>query len=255
MAVRTISDAIVRAYQNYIHGYSGYRYSTQNHELLKYVTIPIDTDTFEIPLFAYDSFATAMMQDNLIPHTSNCIVATLEESGNTGCYKTLDANMKDCLLTHFKDKLIQLKIENGLYYYVTCGAVFNENLEPLMMMSWVLNRQHDVGENGENKYTYSFVQPILRLSKQCFAKKDSMQRYLTGKFLTTAINEAFNLRWLGRDWLRIFPELNDTRKLFTIAVVIDKLPFSIRGVETPSISTTNENLLQLAINHIEDIAV
>jgi hypothetical protein len=38
-----------------------------------------------------------------------------------------------------------------------------------------------------------------------------------------------------------------------VKIEIDECPFVIRGTDVPSISVTNEDLLQLAADHIDEI--
>lgn len=195
-----------------------------------------------------------MLADKTL-HLAQFIVITLEDSGAIGYYKTLDANMKDCLLSGSRQHLIRIEIENNLHYYVTHGAVFDKDFNPVMMMSWTIEKIQSINAGEEDSYTYTLIRPIIRFSPSCFNKADSMQRYLVNKLLVKSLNKNIKLAYWGRDIISFFPQCDRQRREgFTLKIEIDECPFSVREIEAPSISTTNESLIQLALDHIDEVA-
>lgn len=208
----------------------------------KYMEIPIGSDVFELPLFAFEDFKR-MHQDKKV---GDVIVASLYSLGQTSNYKSLDSIMKDVLSTYFNKHLCKVQIPNSPnIYYATFGAVFDENFTPLMMLSWIMGRR--VNEEGVIKYSYK--KPLLRLNPYpCLNKEDALQKFICGRWMTTALNTNIYPPYsrylnLGPD----YPSFNHVK------VEIDECPFVIKGTDVPSISVTNEGLLQLAADHIDEI--
>ena len=52
---------------------------------------------------------------------------------------------------------------------------------------------------------------------------------------------------------RNFTRIVKSDRKFPVKVEIEDCPFTIRAAATPSISTTNQQLLQVAIDHINEI--
>lgn len=210
----------------------------------KYMEIPIDSDVFELPLFAFEDFKK-MHQDKKI---GDVIVASLYSCGQTSDYKSLDSIMKDTLSTYFNRHLCKVQIPNSPnVYYATFGAVFDENFTPLMMLSWIMERR--VHEEGVIKYQYK--KPLLRLNPYpCLNKEDALQKFICGRWMTTALGTR-----VGTPFIYNCQDFIETGyfSFEHVKIEIDECPFVIRGTDVPSISVTNENLLQLAADHIDEI--
>ena len=211
----------------------------------KYMEIPISSDVFELPLFAFEDFKK-MHQDKKI---GDVIVASLYSCGQTSNYKSLDSIMKDTLSTPFDKHLCRVQIPSSHnIYYATFGAVFDENFTPLMMLSWIIERR--VHEEGFIKYRYK--KPLLRLNPYpCLNKEDALQKFICGKWMTTALGATVYTP-STYSW-RDFIEQPDYLCFDYVKVEIDECPFVIKGTDVPSISVTNEDLLQLAAEHIDEI--
>ena len=211
----------------------------------KYMEIPISSDVFELPLFAFEDFKR-MHQDKKI---GDVIVASLYSCGQTSNYKSLDSIMKDTLSTYFDRHLCKVQLPNSPnVYYATFGAVFDENFTPLMMLSWIMERE--VSEEGVIKYRYK--KPLLRLNPYpCLNKEDALQRFICGRCMTTALDTRVYIP-STYGW-GDFIEQQDYLSFNRVKIEIDECPFVIRSTDVPSISVTNEDLLQLAADHIEEI--
>jgi hypothetical protein len=210
---------------------------------IKYMEIPVDSNVFEVPLFAFHKFCN--MLDKGI--NASTIVAALYSCGAESSYKSIEAIMRNVLYTTFDFHLSKIQIDDtSNIYYATMGAVFDKDLNPLMVMSWQMERQNDERE------PYSFKRPILHITPISFVRKeDPVQRFLVGKMLTTALDMDIPEPYLFTN--RLHFKTNESS--FKIKVEIDDCPFNIKGVDVPSISVTNESLLQLAANHIDEIEI
>ena len=209
----------------------------------KYMEIPIGSDVFELPLFAFEDFKK--MHQN--KKEGDIIVASLYSCGQTSNYKSLDSIMKDVLSTYFDKHLCKVQIPNSPNtYYATFGAVFDENFTPLMMLSWIMER--GVSEEGVIKYRYK--KPLLRLNPYpCLNKEDALQKFICGRWMTTALGT----RVCTPSTYGLGNSIEPTYFSFGVKIEIDECPFVIRGTDVPSISVTNEDLLQLAADHIDEI--
>lgn len=212
----------------------------------KYMEIPVNEDTFELPLLALDAFKNMLTK----PNQYDILAARIYSCGLSSSYKSLDAIMKDVLSTRLDKHLTKVTIAGSTnVYYATYGALFNENLKPLMMLSWIIER----GWNEHGNRMYYLKRPLLRLDPYpCIAKEDAVQKILTGKFMTKVLEfKVGSPYFFEREQVNINKYSN--WGLFNIKVEIDECPFIIRGVDVPSASVTNEALLQLASDHIDEI--
>lgn len=211
----------------------------------KYMEIPIDSDVFELPLFAFEDFKKMHKNKKI----GDVIVASLYSCGQTSDYKSLDSIMKDVLSTFFDMHLCRVQISNSPnVYYATFGAVFDENFTPLMMLSWIMERR--VNEEGVIKYRYK--KPLLRLNPySCLNKEDALQKFICGRWMTTALGETIYAPSFYD--CSSFLEQQGYLRFNHVKIEIDECPFVIRGTDVPSISVTNENMLQLAADHIDEI--
>lgn len=211
----------------------------------KYMEIPISSDVFELPLFAFEDFKRMHRNEKI----GDVIVASLYSCGQTSTYKSIDSIMKDTLSTYFDKRLCRIQVPNSTnVYYATFGAVFNENFTPLMMLSWIMERR--VNEEGAIKYQYK--KPLLRLNPYpCLNKEDALQKFICGRWMTTALGVTVDTP--STYGCRSFIEQPDSFRFNHVKIEIDECPFVIRSTDVPSISVTNEDLLQLAADHIDEI--
>lgn len=204
----------------------------------KFLDIPINTNNFELPLFMYWACLNALT-GNTIP---DIISARLVSYGLKSNYKTTESIMKDALSTSFEYKLIQVNVGNTSYY-VTYGAVFDKDFKPLMMLLWNMN---NISTTDTPRYS---LEPICRVDPVLYVdKKDAIQKFIAGKFITTVLQSYVRLPRQAP-----LPINYSNSNYLTPKVEITPLRFNIRSVSTPSISTDNEALLQLAIDNVEEL--
>lgn len=238
---RSLDRAIHDAYMGYSRN-SGYWYRNGSRTLgkLKYMDIPIDKDSFELPVFAINHLRDAVINREENP---DVLVATLYTDGKVPAYKSLDRYMRDILISDISEHLIVLEItehNRNIVYYGTHGAVFDENFHPLMMCSWMVNKKIE-----GDKVRYYFDTPILRLHRSVFINQsDPIQRFLSKKLLSTSLaNNIFEPPC----------SYSYSANYKKIKVIIDDIPFNIKTIEVPTISTTNDQLLQVALDNISEM--
>lgn len=211
---------------------------------IKYIEIPVSGDSFEVPLFALDGF------HRMVCAGDNCdtLVAPIYSCGYTSSYKSLEAVMKDALSTPLGNALIKVSVSGSPNpYYVTFGTVFDHELNPQMMLSWIIERT----VNAEGNNIYGCKRALLRLDPWiCRDKGNTMERFLANKLLSTVLNTYIELPY---QFQQTFYQSRRTVDVNTPKVEIDICPFHIKEPEVPSISVTNEKLLQLAAEHVEEI--
>ena len=227
-----------------------YRYRETNTPITPqmYMEIPIDGESFELPLLAFEAFRQTLKS----PIQYDTLAASVYSCGQTSSYKSLDAVMRDVLSTKFSRHLSKVLIAGSTnVYYATFGTVFDVNLKPLMMLSWLMEKKQD----GDGRIKYHYKRPLLRLNPYpCISKEDALQRWLSNKMLTTTLETSINTPYyydLG-DYLEQSRAYSN-RGWYSVKVEIDECPFVIRSCDVPSVSVTNEGLLQLAADHILEI--
>lgn len=213
----------------------------------KYLEIPISGDVFELPVLAFAAFREMLKEQK----ECSALVAELYSCGTQSTYKTLDSIVKDVLSTKAFPHLNKIVIpDNPKVYYGTYGAIFDTDLKPLMMLSWIMERR----TNAEGKTMYHYKKPLLRLHPDpCVQKEDPLQKMLIGRILSNTLEVSVQTPYY-RDMAGFIDQSNNwNRPSFKVKVEIDECPLVLKEVDVPSISLTNEDLLQLAADHIDEI--
>lgn len=195
-------------------------------------------DSFEIPTtfmpFMYEAAEGGV--DTLI-------MPFFASSSGLG-YTTFDANIKRLLYCSWHNQLVRMDIDNCVYY-VAPGCIFNNAYQPIMICTWEVNRIDPV----DNKY-FIKSRPVLRIAPECTARADKMQRFICGKLIDTAINTSLNDFYMSGFTRTFSPRQGN----YSIKIIIDNIPFIINKVKTPSISTSNKELLELAKEPLETLS-
>ena len=241
--------------------FSGYNFGTSYYlrdsyrSDSKYMEIPINDSVFEIPTFALNCLLD--QATNRSPNLPDAIVVKLDTLGKIPRYKSLDRFMQDVMLAEFMDsRLIKLNVKNGddfLEFYGTQGAVFNRDFEPLMICLWQMERERlspeDARGNSGCLCRYKALKPIVRINPEVVLNKSNpMERWIAGKMLTNSLKAHIRMNHILHSLVTYDADL----PLHPVVEICES-PFIIRETDTPSVSTTNEQLLQVAIDHIEEI--
>ena len=213
---RTTGHATYSAYTEVSEGY--------------FMEVPIKREIIEVPCIAFMEFMNHSDADSIIVHLNN-------PKGCRSYYTSLDAIMKSALFSNFKsDRLIEVQMREApnTVYYVSYGTVFSKELYPIMMCSWVID--------NTDPNTVKAIRPILRLDPNYFINKnDKMLRYVMNKIPTEALS-----------YIDYSPSgLNSSRR-FSVKIEIDESPFKVHKTPYPNVDTTNESLINEALNHISE---
>ena len=211
-------------------GNYGYYFPKIRSKQIKYMEVPINQSpntVFEVP-----TFATAYFSHNAF---SANVAAIKLEAHKIITYTSLNAILQKGLTNKLLNGGLLKMNPKGVEstYYVTQGAIFNAAFTPVMMCSWqvLIDRSSEEPE-------LIYVTPILRVTPQCFIEKDdAVKRFVVNKFI---------------------PEALDTRihrcdTSYSIRVIIEQCPFPVVKTDTPSILTTDQQLRQIVIDHIDEV--
>lgn len=227
--------------------FRGTDFLTDNRKSV-YMTVPINGKYLEIPVFAVKGLEN-IMHSHDIDLESDSLAIELHTSQETGGYATLDSNIRKIIGTNFSNKLSKLNIKENpdTLYYGTYGALFDKDLNPVMILIWkVKKRPVSTLENGD-KRLFIPIKPIIRVSPEVVQKRNSMERYIFNRIIT----EGLALTHLEGMCTTVFKY---TPELFSTQVIIDKMPFRVSPSAIPSISTTNEELLDTALEYIDEMS-
>lgn len=215
-------------------------------KLTKNLEVPLSGTQFEVPAFLLPPINNLLINNREIP---DAFIVNLHSSCDSINYKNLENNLKYTLSLSTSHNLVEISVTKGqdtFIYYSINGAVFNEYLKPLMMCCWTIQRYLDQDDNPK----FMLVQPVVYIDRDMFnSQSDPMEKLLSGKFLNAAVNANI-----------IRPSIYNNRFMhyalsYNVRVVIDKIPFAIRQTDFPSSDTTNEELIQIAKRHIDEVIV
>ena len=221
----------------------------------RYMEIPIDRDQIEVPVLALAKFLKEEHGNTGEPTTS--LVIDMYDNGVMPSYKSLESIFKELSVIDYSlGKLIkvQIKPEEPVYYF-SYGAIFNSSYTPIAMTSWIMKR---VQENlNDGTYKYEIIRPLLRIDPVCFTeKKDSVQKFIVNRLTNASLSEriSFPNTYRSSDNItRMLLYRNNRDWYKDVKIEIDKFPFTIKEVSTPSINTNNDELIQIAKNYIDEI--
>lgn len=245
--MRDLKCIIQRCFEGYLQN-SVYSNADTTIRNFQYMNVPIFKDVFELPVFMIGKLSNCNL-----PVTSDEVdsfTARLNYIGTESNFKTLSSKMRAILINVFnRARLVKIPLDTQgeNYYYGTCGAIFNKNLMPVMIMSWRIEKVQQ--DNPDKPFVYKFTQPILRVSPSVFTvKADSLTRYIINQIIPNALRNRYDAPNIYSNPL--FPS---TYKSFDIKVDIGEFPFTLQKVNAPSVSTTNEELLNVALANIDEI--
>lgn len=247
--MNNLSTLLYRNYAGHYNGWGNFNLAAPNKSL--FMIVPINEDTFEIPTFLLNKFINIVNID--YENNVDAIVVDLNYLYQRSGYKSIDSCIRKVVSTSFeKARLIKIADVGDHFksYYGTQGAIFNSDFSPLMMMSWIMKKVPK--EDDSSSFEYKFYKPILRVSPEVFINKDdSVQRYIINKVVSGVLNidciacphiyssDRFNIDSMCHS--------------FKAKVEIEHCPFVFKKTDIPSISTTDEELLNTVINNIDEV--
>lgn len=227
-----------------------------NFSTMRYLEIPFSRGMIEVPTFAFNGFLKAAIED--YPDLPAFLVAKLKVSTHNTYFRTMDSIAKSLMPLEFKEERLchfQLS-EDSPIYYMSHGLILNADFKPLVMCSWILEEMLSSEEIGSK---YRFVRPIVRISPSCFLEEpNTVSRFITNRLFKNAMNlevslptmsQTYDVPW-GQAVSVIGEDLISRRK---VTVEIGNIPFNSRYKDSPSISTTNDKIMEIARSCVSDI--
>lgn len=160
-----------------------------------------------------------------IPKDTDIIVAPFLYGGFPPGYSTFDTNIKYMLCSTWDHHLISFSVDDKSYYIVN-GGILDRDLKVKALCSWEV----DLRDNSSELYPLIKMKPVLRISPECFEKKDTIEKFIAGRLFSQATTA-------------VIPSNGDN---YRIKIIIDDIPFKVKKPDVPSVSTTNEELFELA---------
>lgn len=207
-----------------------------------YMTVPATGDLLDIPVFAIDSFMDKVLIRN---EPADVLAVSLQDSKKVSTFKSMDVAVHNLLAFRLSDiGLVRLPHKNDAdpVYYCTHGAILDHNYNPLLLMSWRLKIEEEL------RIRYNPQEAVLRVSPLVFTDRaTSVERFIINRIIPTALSIS-----------RIYPPnelLSSVNNTYNpkIKVEIAYCPFSITHTDAPSISTTNEELLSVALDNLDEL--
>jgi hypothetical protein len=213
---------------------------------VKYLEIPINEsfmDVIEVPALAVPTLKDLI--DSGRVGVTDAIIVTLKDNGGKPVYKTFDRNMKDVLQNDLNGGLIRMDAPNGSEvkrYYATHSAIFDEQYNPVMMCTLQIQRI-PVKVGSTITYQYKTIKPILRVAPATFVTKENpMEKFIANKIVPEC---------LKTEMFPALPYIDDRARY--AEVIIGDIPFKPIVTDSPSISTTNRELINIVVDHIGEV--
>ena len=201
----------------------------------RYIEIPVDNNRFEIPSFALDSLSKLLLFQN-----SSSIVAELSFLGYIPAYKTAGRYFQDIINASLESAFYLSEGEN--HYYAAKGIIMDEHFVPILLCSWMVEKIFaDTQLVG-----FKIIKPILRVAPQCYLyQDDAIQKLIVKKIIPTILTTHLSI-----------PSAFPIETIRPVAkVIIDDIPFHTRTVVPPTVNTTNEELLSVALYHLDEMCL
>lgn len=241
--MNALSYILERNYAHCLYNYSADDSATPVEGKSLYMIIPLAENHIEVPTFAVCGLRRDLH--------SEALVVILGNTGYKAPYKSLSCNIRYGLEREYTSyRLINITPNNDEdTYYATCGAIFNKDCIPVMMLTWEIDK---VPLPDNTDFQYKFMRPVLRLAPEVFRKSNAVEKFIVNK----VIPEILTLGNLN------FPHREDTHGFYPhhygevvpdVKIIVEYCPFRLSSVDTPSISTTNRSLLDIALDNLNEI--
>lgn len=212
---------------------------------IRYLTIDVSKDEVEMPLVAFHDFSDIARRSQAGgTNLPDEIVVALRAGKRKAAYKSIESQLREVLICDVRDdNLVAIKVEGCQEpYYGAKGLLFDPHFHPIFLCTWKMEK---VECEGGKKLRQK--KAMIYIDKDCFIRKgNAVERFISGKFPTTALG-----CFLPTERYRGFIPCNQD---IGPEVIIGKIPFDFRPIVSPSINTTNEELIAVALNNIDEIA-
>lgn len=222
----------------------------QNREKL-YMLVPLEEDHIEVPVFLIGEMAKLLVNKGM-DNLPDMMAVSLSSTAKKSRFSAFSSIIRDVLSEDYiNTRLVRFEGKEGTEihtYYATKSALFNEDFEPLMLCTWQLEKKKLPASSFHRFY---YKKPIMRITPDFFTDKyDNVGRFICKKLLTSLLDTRVIAPTASANgYLQSLTPYEN----YSPGIVIDKIPFQLKKVEAPSIATTHEGLLKLALDNINDI--
>lgn len=205
-----------------------------------WITIPTDKEEFEVPVFALYGLTHIIEKSEI-----GSLVVEMQVFSNSPTYATLHSNVRCALSRRYGNTLARINLQDcpNNPYYGTFGVLFDKDLNPIMTLCWKVKRV-EVGQSKSIKFIP--VSPIIRIHSKVAQRSNPMEKYIFNRILKEGL-VLTNLRSpsvTGIEWVAT---------IFHVQAIIDEIPFTISYPTTPSGATTNKELIDTALQYIDEV--
>lgn len=211
-----------------------------------YLEIPISQDVFELPAIAHQIFyqkQSILDQVDMIAYQMRSVYYVNHKTPASGIPTWLHQYKRGCLAKFDKGD------NQNTPYYVAYGTILDKDFQPVVMLSWSVKK---VCNLEGVPFRYYFIKPLLRISPRVIIEKSNpVERYIVNQLLPKVLDlyvptPAYCV------YNALFGNAHEDSMQHPQAI-IDEIPFQVRKVEAPSVSTTNRELLDVALEHIDEV--
>lgn len=214
------------------------------------MTIPSSGSQKEIPMFVLDKYLELVTVHG--GKEPDLLSVSLECHNHISSYSVFDRIIRDVLSDKFSyHGLVRLQGKDGSNihtYYGTQAALFQEDLKPLMICTWMMEQRQVKNSRGTRLVNF-LVKPIIRVAPSFFlAKQDNVGRFVFKKMIPLLMQ-----RLIYAPSLYNHPNFKHTDTTYIPSIIVESIPFQLKKIDKPSISTTNEKLRRLVLDNLEDM--
>lgn len=228
--------------------YKVYRYTSytrsadagSQESIVKNMEIPVDTDVVEIPCFFLPRFKLYAHSDH---QSADTIITQLSDCAHEPIYKTLNSELSYSIRTKGITKFEVSQQNQTVKYLITFGAILEEDLNPIMMCSWVLKKWPD----SESGNYYEYLYPLLRIAPKCLLYPNNlMERTIGKKIPSLLIGETIR----PNSWITLIEA-----DLGPLRLEVADSPFKMTAITPAFPDVSNEDLLRCAYKYSDDFTL
>lgn len=224
-----------------------------NHCFSKFLVLPINKESIEVPLFAINSssFEYGSLQQFLLKKESSELRIALYWNGLISKMQTIESTMKAAMPGHFQTcRLVKFKDpKTEQIYYISRMALFDKDFNPLIMGTWQFER-HIKETEEEQSILFNVKAPLLHISPEIYTLKPSnticstiIKRLIKGS-LETQISASFPV-----------PNFNCKARSYPIQVIIGTFDSFCKMHEPtpPSVLIKTKDMLEVVRAHENEL--
>lgn len=238
--MRNLSQTLERCYEDSLRLLRSLNSNIPPIENTIYMTVPLTSDYIEVPVFLMNALPYYPKYD--------AIVTPLFARGLYSPYKSVPNNIRNALGCNYSQYHLQrVSLEGDQdIYYGTYGAIFNKDFVPIMMLTWEIEKV----PSQTTLYKYKVAKPVLRVTPEVFRKSNAVEKYIVNRIIPEVLSLSVDYPYVNNSFFynHTYDEVAPR-----IKVIIDDCPYKLRHTEAPSFSTTNRELLKLALDNLDEL--